>query len=560
VRLLLAAVAVALLVSGMAGCVGHAKNEPTPGTAAGDNAPSPAIYKIKPAEEVWVASSTDGKRLNNGVYRPDTDKPVPVYINFSPYHGDKAMDKGDAMAHYLIDEYVPRGFAVVLSSVRGTGHSEGCFQVGGDLELKDTRDVIDYFAKQPWSTGAVAAGAKSYDATTQNGVIAKFPTPNLKGIFHVSGITDMYRYNGKDGVTYDNGLTFTPRYAVGQGTDEYGTPAGSGFGGDSSPRDEDAASLMRLADDVACPELARHASSGTGTAADGLKDAYWQERDWVKSVAASTWNGSIFFVEGLQDWNVKPDDILPWLDEVQKNGHIEVYSWLHQWSQGGTGHVYPMRADWNATMLQWMDHVLKGKDNGWHAGYQVEGSDGTWRASADWPEVPRSTVVNVTAKSNALPILPGTRVSGVPVLHVTATPLTPDPVIHATWYDLDAAAGKLTWVNEAVRRGALTDDLTAQRTIVPGTAMPWTLEFYPMDAVLQPGHAWIIVLGSPSQPTGVAALDAGAPPASQAGFTITPSQEQVQYDEPTMRLELRASDAALGAVDPQPTQMKCFTC
>jgi predicted acyl esterase len=158
-------------------------------------------------------------------------------------------------------------------------------------------------------------------------------------------------------------------------------------------------------------------------------------------------------------------------------------------------------------------------------------------------------LLNLTSSSGKLDLPAGTRVTGAPVLHVTATPMTPDPVIHATWYDTDAS-GKMTWVGEAVRRGALSDDLTGTRTITPGTAMPWTIQFYPMDTELQPGHTWSIVLGT--QPNGA--------PGGGAGLVITPAQEQVQYDAGTMMVQVRTLDSEMGLDAVQPTLMKCFTC
>src|SRR6185436_17040344 len=59
---------------------------------------SKADRKALAPEEVWVPSSTDGKRMNAAVYRPDTDEKVPVFINFSPYWGDTPMTEGDRFA------------------------------------------------------------------------------------------------------------------------------------------------------------------------------------------------------------------------------------------------------------------------------------------------------------------------------------------------------------------------------------------------------------------------------------------------------------------------------
>ncbi|MDX1611441.1 MAG: CocE/NonD family hydrolase, partial [Candidatus Thermoplasmatota archaeon] len=349
----------ALLTTGIAGCIGtDGPADDTATTASLGDLDLPAkVHDLLPVEIEWIETTSDGKAMHTAVYRPDTDDPVGVFINFSPYWGDTAEQRGDNFAQYMIDEYVPRGFAVVLAAIRGTGHSEGCFQIAGDQELQDMHDVIDHFADVPWSNGNVAAGGKSYDSTPQNGLIAKNPHEALKGIFHVSGITDMYRYNYRQGVTYAHGTAFNTYYYL-QGTDEYGasflsTPTVE------NTMSEDPESLSRILDDAACTELPQMQASGIGSGIHGMKDAYWIERDWNRYIADTDWNGSIFFVHGLQDWNVKPDHILPWLQLLPEQ--IPVKGWLHQDTENN-GHVYPMRADWNQTMLTWLHHTLNGAD------------------------------------------------------------------------------------------------------------------------------------------------------------------------------------------------------
>ncbi|HUR61324.1 MAG TPA: CocE/NonD family hydrolase [Candidatus Thermoplasmatota archaeon] len=549
-------VAFVLTAGVLAGCTGSKSGGTDPAATHGPDLTvlSPAKYAIKDPEEVWIPSGVDGKRLNNAVYRPDTTEKVPVFINFSPYHGDQAMTRDDNFAKYMISEYVPRGYAVVLSSVRGTGHSEGCFQVGGDLELKDSRDVVDFFSKQSWSTGSIGAGGKSYDSTTQNGLVAKFPHPALKTLFHVSGITDMYRYNGKDGVTYTNGLSFTPRYAVGEGTEEYGSPAGVGSGGSE---DEDAQSLARLIDDVGCPELAKHVQSGEGTAASGIKDTYWQERDWTRYLPQSEWKGSIFFVHGLQDWNVKPDHIDPWVDIVQQKG-LQVKGWLHQ-ETGNGGHLYPMRTDWNVTMLRWLDHYLKGIGTGIdrELGFDVMGSDKVWRHSAAWPPASQETVVpGVSSGAAATPLftltLPNAtstiRLSGVPHAKVTVVPASPDPILHLNLYDV--GDGNRTWVNEAVKRPALKDDLSGPSAYTPGLPTTFDLLFFPMDRELRPGHHLEVTTGFDS------ATETST--GTNADFVYTPSQNGATvYQKVDLHLPVVAPG---GELSPQPVRMTCFAC
>lgn len=462
---------VALLVLALSGCVSTPHNSTAPAPVE----LSPAQYAILDPVETWVTAS-DGKAIHNAVYLPDVPEgqTMGVFINFSPYWGDSAMTRGDGFAKYMIDEYVPRGFAVVLSAVRGTGHSEGCFQIAGDLELRDAYDVVDYFAKAPFSNGRVAAGGKSYDSTTQNGMIAKFPHPALTGIFHVSGITDMYRYNYVGGVPYQNGLTFTPRYFVQEGLDEYGLP-GLGTGN----TDEDPESLARIVDDAACPELPKHVASAEGSAVTGQKDAYWQERDWNRFLADSEWNGTVFFVHGLQDWNVKPDHILPWLETVQANGW-PVLGWLHQ-DTFNTGHVYPMRSDWNATMLSWLDYTLNGKatmDGKW--GISSQGTDGVWRTAAHWPPALQAT--GKVAGNVPMDVSGPGRIAGVFHFTVNATVVDPDAVATVVVRDV---AGR--WVTEGVLRALYANGLDTPQPVAPGQQVSLRFDSYPVDFVIREG-------------------------------------------------------------------------
>lgn len=543
--LLAALLASALLVPGCLNDPDPA--DPVPGLPGLDTL-SQAIYDLLPPEEVWVQTSADltsgeaGIRLHNAVYRPDTDEPVPVFINFSPYWDDSAMAEGDAFAQYLIAEYVPRGYAIVLSAIRGTGHSEGCFEVASDRESLDVHEVVAHFASEPWSNGNIAAGGKSYDSTSQNGMIAKFPHPALKGLFHVSGITDMYSYTFAKGTPARvDSAAFTTNYGVGQSLGEYvGGAAGAGSADDDSPE-----SLARLAGEgcAATPEGA--ANAGASTVA-GAKTPYWVERDWTRTIATSTWNGSIFFVHGLQDWNVQPSHIQPWIDQVHANGNIQVLGWLHQWAlqdsfecQPGNGHVYPMRTDWNETMLRWMDGILKGKDTGLDAlyGYDVQDTQCRWRHDEVWP--PTQSITAEAADGAAVPLGDGpVRLSGVVRIDVEATSANPDPVITAVLYD--EGDGARTWVGEAVLRAVFRDSLESPSPVMPNAAITYHLETYPLDHVVEAGHTLVLELGA----------------APSKSIALPPQLTGVTYGTATLTLPV----GELELLDPQPVWMQCFAC
>jgi X-Pro dipeptidyl-peptidase len=549
----LTVLALLVLAAGLAGCIG----EQIPGdeelqTGSTDDELAEPTYDILPVEELRLSTS-DGTELHSAVYRPDTDEPVPVFVNFSPYWGDSAETRGDPFAQYMIEEYVPRGYAVVLTSLRGTGHSDGCFQIGSDREVADLHETVEHFAQADWSNGNVIAGGKSYDSTPQNGLIAKDPPEGLAGLFHVSGITDMYRYTYRQGVPYTHGPIFNTSY-YGQSVHEYG--AAGAPDGSSSPEDETPASLARLIDDAACPELAEMQANGVGSGAHGMKTDYWTERDWNRYIADSDWNGSIFFVHGLQDWNVKPDHILPWLDKLPEQ--IRVKGWLHQDTEDGTGHVYPMRADWNQTMLRWLEHTGKGKDTGVDWGFEVEGDDGVWRASDDWPpedaehvdglvnELVASYSDTGTVQVEGPVDLPGQapyRYAGQPNVTVEAEVQgNPDPVFTAVLYEEDED-GEREWVNEGVLRGIYRDGLTDAQPVPQNEHLEIEIPLYPQDDVLEPGHRWIVVFGddpryaqpAPGQMHGIAYTDHGG-----------------HVDMPLAPMDT--------TVDEQPEQIGCFAC
>lgn len=483
-------------------------------------------------EQEWVTMS-DGQRMDNHVFRPDADGTFPVFINFSPYWGNTAELGGDNFAKYLVDNFVPRGYVVVLSALRGTGHSEGCFEIASDREVQDLYEVIDHYGAAPYSNGNVAAGGKSYDSTTQNGLIAKMPHPALKGLFHVSGITDMYRYNLKDGVPSINGLAFTPRYYVTQTFDETLT---------SDPLDLTPNMLLRTVDDVACPEAVEHIAHGEAAAVTGIKTDYWQEREWTEFIGDSDWDGSIFFVHGFQDWNVKPDNILPWLQNLPED--IHVLAWLHQDTVNG-GHVYPMRTDWNLTMLRWMDETLKGIDAGIGRDdrYELEGTDGNWRLTPTYLDAPTEMAVGSDGRVET----EATRLTGHVHVSGTVTPLTPDGVFTATLYANNN--GTRTWVGEAVARLTLEDNLYAPSPVVIGQPMDVDVDFYALDAIATDGFE--VVFGEAPRYSVSLGLADGIVP---VGATLYGAM--MSYGDMT----LHAVPLGQGDLLPQPTRMPCIAC
>ena len=101
----------------------------------------------------------DGVKLNATIYRPsDQTEPLPVAVTMTPYISDTYHERGMYFARH--------GYAYAIVDVRGRGTSEGKFHPFAN-DAQDGHDVVEWLARQPWSTGQVATWGGSYAGTNQ---------------------------------------------------------------------------------------------------------------------------------------------------------------------------------------------------------------------------------------------------------------------------------------------------------------------------------------------------------------------------------------------------------
>lgn len=400
------------LISLLAGCLGT-DDDLTDGATDDRTLPATApfvdhLHDLSPVDEnitVWNSlvdqfrTVVDGVELDTWIIRPDVEGPVPVVLEVTPYYGggnprflfDTAGAvggvAGDAVGrdptrltffNAFTGALLDRGYAVGISSVRGTGNSEGCFTQGGPQEARDTAAVIEHIAAQDWSNGNVGLIGASYPGTTPQDVWVEAP-PALKTIVPVAGISDMYKYNFVNGVPIDiQGFGFNTYYwaLVGLG------PAGLALGTQAT----DPTSVPAAVLGEACTDQVEVQEGGVSSTLDGNKDAYWQVRDFHAELQDSRdkdpERASVFYIHGFQDWNVKPHMMEDWLETVQDTG-VPFKAWLGEWN-----HAFPQREDWwNTTIVAWFDQFLKDKDTGIldAPAVQVQDDDGTWRHEDHWP-------------------------------------------------------------------------------------------------------------------------------------------------------------------------------
>ncbi|HUR68444.1 MAG TPA: CocE/NonD family hydrolase [Candidatus Thermoplasmatota archaeon] len=541
----------ALLV---AGCVERPESPTAPS--------SPAQYTGAPVAEHLDFAADDGVALDIWVFRPDTSatsEKVPVVINYSPYWSNlekPAADGGDLFSSYLIERYVPRGYAIALVSVRGTGLSEGCFSIGGPREVQDADEVATFLAEQPWSNGNVGATAKSYDGTSAQYLLAT-GNPHLRTIVPVSPISDWYRYTFYGGVAYSGSEQFNTQYAQLVSLQQSQDPQDGTY--QRTP--------TRFCDESLDVQLSQYRTDVTGDYTD-----YWAERNYTAMLPA-TLNASVFYVHGLSDWNVKPDHMRDWIDALHER-NVTLKMWLGQWH-----HEYPHRGDWNDTLLAWFDSELKGIDNGITSRplVQVQDSEGIWRDEDAWPPARALATAYFPSSDGALAPEPGSgssmyadgangalaqlpfagtvafesapldrdvRITGIPVLTATVSATGPRATLAAALL-VDGAVVDQGFLDLAHRNG-----LQASEPMLPGTSYQVTVPFYPQDIVVHKGSTITLVLGSAAPPNAIVNITS----ASAGGLVTLTHGEGTVLTLPIVEGE----DVRIEAT--QPEDLGCWTC
>jgi X-Pro dipeptidyl-peptidase len=276
-----------------------------------------------------------------------------------------------------LDNYwVPRGYAVVLGESIGTGFSDGCAAVGGRMETRATKAVIDWLngraaaydrhgntVEASWATGDVGMTGVSYDGTLANQV-ATTGVEGLRTIVPVSAISNWYDYYRA------NGLVRAP----------HSKPSGDGFN-DYLGEDVDV-----LATYVNGPSRARKCRRPVARMlarqdrVTGDYGPFWAARNYLP--LAKRVRASVFLVHGLEDYNVTPRAFAAWWEQLAASG-VHRRIWLHKGGHGGPR----TSSDYQDTLNRWMAHWLHGVRNGVteEPRAAVQRADGGYAQYADWP-------------------------------------------------------------------------------------------------------------------------------------------------------------------------------
>ncbi len=285
------------------------------------------------------------------------------------------------------------GFARVSADVIGTGESGGCYDYGGRREKETGYDLVEWIAKQPWSTGRVGMTGGSYDGTTAMATAVMRP-PHLTTIVPEAAISRWYDYAYSGGVRYTFNNERMGHEDPGVVIDEQGfdTPVAFDFGMSAPPPldyDQPNYSDRVITGVTPCDEL-KHVQNGYGLNPD--YDAFWSERDYAKDAPKVTI--PVLVALNWGDWNVKQDTGIRYWQALTHASFRRLAVGTRWEGHGTPGGDYP------ALRVAWMEHFLQGAKNGVEHTPEVISQTSDSKGASDFVSgpVPRTSDVALYAQ------------------------------------------------------------------------------------------------------------------------------------------------------------------
>tara|TARA_B110000438_G_scaffold300401_1_gene352701 strand:+ start:1481 stop:3325 length:1845 start_codon:yes stop_codon:yes gene_type:complete len=395
---------------------------------------------------------------------------------------------------WVLDQFVPHGYALAQISTFGSGKSTHCQDVKGLGEQTGIQAAVHWLGEQEWSNGNVGLMGKSYAGTT-NWEAAQNPSEHLKTIVPISGSIGVQQMFYRNGSSEARAVGYDLAYQ----------------GATSDMTTDD---LRICSDDVVGPAMPVTTSLAAEAGGAGWSD-YWDERYHLGDVLEN-YQGSVYIVWGLQDWNVDPYHAYPAYQMLRDAGiHTRAISgqWAHNYvdqpdrhgelGSGYGGEAYPnmTRMDWAIELWNWFEYYLKDLGEEPEAHVQIQTNDGMWHVEETWPPTDltwdlstldaataQGSVVSATSSSTfVMPELTeDVHISGLPTLHLSVTSRGCNGgQIFATMYS----------DSSDLRLGHATMDLRYRdggydaKLVVPFQTYTMLMEFNPLDVRLQAGDS-----------------------------------------------------------------------
>ena len=432
---------------------------------------------------------------------------VPVLAEIGPYYDDGDVDAvtpADRLGRFLIENFVPHGYGVAQVSVFGTGESNHCMDLMGHDEQAGIKAAVDWLGSQTWSNGRVGAIGKSYDGSTPWNAAAA-ASEHLATIVPMSGLIgvhDLMWRNGSmefRGAIMHNGV--------------YGSFGLDGDGGD----------IENACEGYLEGYYAGPAAYMTGDNLAWTGSDYWEERHFLTR-ALDVYEGSIYIIHGMQDWNVDPHMAFP-VHQMSIDAGFDVKGLYGQWGhdypdregghsglssgRGAEAYPYTLRWDWADDLLEWFDFYLRDIGPQPRLIAEIQDNMGGWRVESTYPPedvewlmvgmdecqilLGGSTITSSSQTTIECPSFEGeTRIVGTPTFHIEAQ------------IGLLSTSGHLfvemVRTSDEMHLGHAVMDLRFHaggkegQTLTPGSTVLAKMEFFGMDVVVPAGDGITLLI------------------------------------------------------------------
>jgi hypothetical protein len=318
----------------------------------------------------WDVSITmdDGLVLKADVFRPPSEGRYPVILTYGPYakglpfqegypscwqkmeneHPDVTRGSTNKYQNWEVvdpEKWVPHDYVCVRVDSRGCGRSPGYLQHFSPREINDFYDCIEWAGVQAWSNGKVGLSGVSYYAMAQYPVASWQPS-HLAAMVSWEGSADWYR-----DATHHGGIlsTFWANwYDMQVKTIQHGWGE---RGGVNPNTNELISGPVTMSED----DLQRNRTDfGSEIFNHPRIDYYYKERapDWnkvkVPMLTAANWGGQGLHLRGNTEAYVRAASEEKWL---------EIHG-IEHWTEFYTDYGVELQR-------RFLDHFLKGEDNGW---------------------------------------------------------------------------------------------------------------------------------------------------------------------------------------------------
>jgi len=328
------------------------------------------LFNVRPKETFMIAMR-DGVRLATDVYLPDCEEKVPTVLIRTPY----GKNVGPSMYY----KYVRRGYAVVVQDTRGREDSEGEW-LPNYYETEDGDDTLNWIAEQEWSDGGVGMTGGSYLGYVQWAAMVS-ENPHLKAMLSSVTAGSAFGDLPRRGGCYNSGMMAWAFMVSGQRSDS-----------SLMDRDDWAEVLdIRPLENMAKQALGYDIPFVNKYLEHMDLDEFWKKTDWksrmgshrVPALIMSGWfddngMGTTEALDICENYEDKKVILGPWIHSG--NSHYDV----HGLELG----VNALRYDMDLICLDWLEHYLKGVDNGIEKTPKVEYyTMGTneWKIADNWP-------------------------------------------------------------------------------------------------------------------------------------------------------------------------------